>query len=79
MFNAYQAAFRFHQSKTSIFKLIKNTGVPTVVTATLPARASSHVDMDSEPSTSVCAPKRERKTNFSDEEVKVLLELYQQQ
>ena len=34
--------------------------------------------MDSEQSSSVCAPKRERKANFSDEEVKVLLELYQQ-
>ena len=31
-----------------------------------------------EPSASVCAQKRERKANFTDEEVKVLLELYQQ-
>ena len=36
------------------------------------------IDMDSEPCTSVCAPKRERKANFPDEEVKILLELYQQ-
>ena len=31
-----------------------------------------------EPSASVCAQKRGRKANFTDEEVKVLLELYQQ-
>ena len=76
MLNEYPADFRFHQSTMALFKLIKNTGGSA--RGYRNASRMRFFDMDSEQTTGVCAPIWERKANFSDEEVKVLLELYQQ-